>query len=301
MVMLALQVAVSVLLFAGVAMAVYGVFAQPVASEPPIHRRFAAAMGYDRGTVFEHPVLAPVLTLALGVARRAGVPGIRARVRQDLDASGNPSGYSVDEYLAICLLSGAGLGLAALLLDLLMGGRATLFVVPLLSAAGFAAPLWALRSAAQKRVQKISLQLPYTLDLIALVMAAGSGFTEAVETLIRDQPEDELNQELKVALSEIEFGVPRARALANLADRVPHESLRSIIGAVNQAESLGTPLASILKLQAKMLRMQRSVRAEKLSASASLRILVPSMVILIAVVGIVFAPLIIRFLRGELM
>jgi hypothetical protein len=50
-----------------------------------------------------------------------------------------------------------------------------------------------------------------------------------------------------------------------------------------------------------MLRMYRSVRAEKLSASASLRILVPSMLILLAVVIIVFAPLIIRRIQGELL
>ena len=50
-----------------------------------------------------------------------------------------------------------------------------------------------------------------------------------------------------------------------------------------------------------MLRMHRGVRAEKLSASASLRILVPSTMILMAVVVIVFSPMIIRAIRGELL
>jgi hypothetical protein len=49
-----------------------------------------------------------------------------------------------------------------------------------------------------------------------------------------------------------------------------------------------------------MLRMHRGVQAEKLSASASLRILVPSVLILVSVVIIVFSPLIIRALQGEL-
>lgn len=296
-----LQILVSVLLFVGVFLPIYGVFRYPVAAEPPIHRRIAAAVGVDRRTIFENALLAPVMSLGLGVARQAGLPGLRQRIRQDLDASGNPSGYSVDEYLTICLVSAVGLALLGLLLDLLMGGAGLLLVVPLMAAAGFVAPLLVLRSAALKRIGRIAGQLPYTLDLISLVMAAGSTFTEAVETLIRDHPEDDLNQELRIALSEMEFGVTRSRALNNLADRIPLESLRSILAAVNQADTLGTPLSSIFKLQAEMLRMQRSVRAEKLSASASLRILVPSMVILMAVVGIVFAPLIIRFLRGELM
>jgi len=95
--------------------------------------------------------------------------------------------------------------------------------------------------------------------------------------------------------------VPTAEALSHVADRVPLESLRSVIGAVIQAQTLGTPVATVLSLQSEMLRVQRSVRAEKLSASASLRVLIPSMVILIGVVGLVFAPLIVRFFRGEVM
>ena len=147
---------------------------------------------------------------------------------------------------------------------------------------------------------RIGKQLPYTLDLIALVMAAGSSFGEAIQTLIRDDPEDDLNQELKIALAEMDFGTTRAASLRNLADRIPLESLRSVIAAVNQSEKLGTPMSAILKVQAEMLRAQRSVVAERKSASASLRILVPSMMIMIAVVLIIFSPMAIRYIKGDL-
>jgi len=134
-----------------------------------------------------------------------------------------------------------------------------------------------------------------------LALPAGSSFSEAIETLIRDSPDDDLNQELAIVLSEIEFGTPRRVALSHMAERIPLEALRSVVGAINQAETLGTPLAGILKLQSDMLRMHRGVRAEKLSASASLRILIPSMLILVAVVLIVFAPLLIEMIkRGSL-
>ena len=132
-------------------------------------------------------------------------------------------------------------------------------------------------------------------------MQACSGFNEAAETLIRDDPDDDLNQELQLALSEMQFGTTRAVALENIARRIPLETLRSIIAAVNQADALGTPLADILKTQADMLRNQRAVVAEKKSASASLKILVPSMLILAAVVIVVFGPIILRFTRGELL
>ncbi len=299
MTVLIFQIVVSLVLFAGVFLPIYALFRYPVAAEPPIHRRIAAAVGANRDTVFENPLVAPVMSLGLNLARRLNWPTLRAKVRQDLAASGNPSGYSVDEYLAIAITSAMGLGLVTLVLDLLLGsGQSLVLFVPVMSALGFYAPLWSVSSSANRRVARIGKQVPYTLDLISLVMAAGSSFTEAVETLIRDNPADDLNQELTVVLSEIEFGATRKTALQHLAERIPLESLRSVVGAINQAEVLGTPLSQILKLQSDMLRMHRGVRAEKLSASASLRILIPSMLILLAVVVIVFAPMLIQVLRN---
>ncbi len=296
-----LQIAVSLTVFAGVFLMIYALFRYPVPAEPPVHRQFAAALGRNRDTLFEQPVLAPVMTLARQTAARLNAAGLRARVRQDLQASGNPAGYSVDEYLAICLVSAAALTVGMILVQFLFGSGELLFFVPVMAAMGFLAPLWTLRAAADRRVVAIAKQLPYTLDLIALTMASGSGFAESIETLIRDHPEDDLNQELRVVLSEIEFGTTRAAALDHLADRIPLESLRSVVAAVNQADRLGTPLSVILKLQADMLRQHRSVVAEKKSASASLRILLPSMLILLAVVAVVFAPMIIRAWRGSIL
>jgi tight adherence protein C len=293
-----LYLLVNVVVFLGVFLPIYAIFRHPVPAEPPVHRRVAAAVGAERRTVFENPMLAPIMNLALMLAERFNVQTIRQRIRRDLEAAGNPSGYSVEEYLAICLLSGIGIAFVVAIFDLLVWGGGSVFLTaPAMGVIGFIVPAWALYDAAKRRLSRVSGQLPYTLDLISLVMQAGSTFPEAVETLIRDDPNDDLNQELRVALNEMSFGTTRAQALQNMADRIPLESLRSIVGAVNQAEDLGTPLASILKLQAEMLRMHRSVRAEKLAASASLRILVPSMLILMAVVAIVFAPLLIMYIQ----
>ena len=296
-----LQILVSLIVLAGVALPIYALFRYPVPAEPPVHRRFAAALGADRKTIFENALLAPVMNLGLTLTQRLNLPGIRTKIRQQLDASGNPSGYSVAEYLAICVVSGVTLAFMSVLLVIAVGSAMALLVGPVMGVLGFMVPLYALTDAGARRCRRIGKQLPYTLDLVALTMAAGSTFTEAVQTLIRDDPDDDLNQELAVVLSEIELGTPRADALTHLAQRIPLESLRSIVGAVNQAETLGTPLSTILKLQSDMLRMNRGVQAEKLSASASLRILVPSVLILVAVVIIVFSPLIIRAIQGKLM
>lgn len=295
--MLILMFVTSAFVFAGVFVPIYAIFRYPVPAEPPVHRQIAQAVGMDQETIFENNALAPVLSLCMQIARRLNVAALRAKVRQDLNASGNPSGYTVDQYLALTLFSALmAMGLGAVLDVLLLGGKGLLLTLPMMAFLGSVVPLAVLSAQAKSRVQRISKQLPYTLDLVSLVMDAGSAFTEALETLIRDDPEEDLNQELQIALSEIEYGATRAQALSNLAERIPLDSLRGVVGAVNQAESLGTPLASILKLQAEMLRMHRGVRAEKLSASASLKILVPSMLIMVAVILVICAPLAINFI-----
>lgn len=299
--MLIFAAVTSLFVFAGIFVPIYAIFRYPVPDEAPINRQIAKAVGVDQETVFESPVFAPLLSLFMQLAKRVNLTGMRDSIRQNLQASGNPSGYTVDQVLAMAMVSAVLIGGVSSAIATLIDGGALLLILPTMSAAGFMIPLFVLSSSASKRCRKIGKQLPYTLDLIALVMASGSSFTEAIETLIRDDPDDELNQELAFSLSEMEYGTTRAAALQNLGVRIPLDSLRSVIGAVNQAEKLGTPLSSILKVQAEMLRMHRSVRAEKLSASASLKILVPSMLILLAVVLVIGAPMIIRFIvQGSL-
>lgn len=301
MTMMILMVVTSTVVALGVFVPIYAIFRYPVPDEAPIHRQIAKAVGVDQETIFETAAIAPLLNMFLQIAKRVNLSGLRGRIRRHLQASGNPSGYTIDQYMAIMMLSAILIGGGSSILVMLVDGRGLLLFLPVMTVIGFMIPMASLSTAAEKRIRRIGKQLPYTLDLIALVMASGSSFTEAVQTLIRDDPDDDLNQELAFALSEIEYGTTRNASLQNMADRIPLDSLRSVIGAVNQAEKLGTPLSSILKVQADMLRMHRSVRAEKLSASASLKILIPSMLILLAVVLVIGAPLIVRYIaQGSL-
>lgn len=291
---------ISVTVFAAVFLLIWTLFRFPVSAESPVHRRIAESMGAQRrATLFENPVTAPLLSLSLALAGRFDFPGVRARVRQELDSCGNPQGYDVDEHLALGLISGVGTGAVALVVALALTGSPLIPLVVVMAVAGLVAPFRFLRSAARARLKRISKKLPYTLDLVSLMMGAGSTFTEAIDAIIRDEPDDDFNQELRIVQAEIEFGTKRGTALQNLSDRIPIETLRSIVGAIEQAERLGTPLATILSAQAGMLRLHRSIRAEKLAASASLHILVPTMLVLAAAILTLFGPIIIRWRSGD--
>ncbi len=292
-----LQIVVSLMLFTSVFLLVWSVFRFPVDNETPIHRQIAAAMGRQRtNTVFEHSLLMPVMQLFLAIAQRMGFPAMRKWIAAKLDACGNPNSYSLDEFLAMCLASGVGLAGAQIVICGMMFQWFGPFVSCVMLILGFCIPLWTLNEEARARVSRISKKIPYTLDLIALMMQAGSTFTEAIDTLIRDEPDDDFNEELALVMAEIEFGTRRAEALTHMSDRIPLDTLRSIVGSINQAEAMGTPLSVILKTQSEMIRMHRSVRAEKLSAKASLRIQLPTMLILAAAVLALFGPLIVSWI-----
>ncbi|MBL4701267.1 MAG: type II secretion system F family protein [Phycisphaeraceae bacterium] len=298
---LILQISITGFLGLSIFMLVFFAFRFRQCDVVPIHRQFTKALGANTPlTIFDQPLLKPFLGAALIWAQRFQVQSLRTYLRQHLDASGNPNNYSVQEYIAICLLCSLLTGIITFFMSMLVLLYLDLIVLMVLTVIGFFIPIFALKSNSDSRVRRISKQLPYTLDLIGLMMGSGSTFNEAVITMIRDQPSDDFNQELQFVLAEIDLGSSRSTALRNMATRIPLESLRSIIGAINQAESLGTPLSDILRNQADMMRMHRSVRAEKLSASASLRLMLPNVMILVAVVIFLFGPMIIKHMRGEL-
>lgn len=297
-----LQIIVSLMLFSSVFLLVWSIFRFPVDNDIPIHRQIAAAMGRQRtGTVFEHSLLMPVMQLFLAISQRMGFPSLRSWIGRKLDACGNPNNYSLDEYIAVCIGGSVGLAVSQVAICGVMFQWFSPVVTGVIFIIGFCIPLWTLSEEANARVSRISKKIPYTLDLVALMMAAGSTFTEAIDTLIRDEPEDDFNEELSLVMAEIEFGIRRADALSHMSSRIPLDTLRSIVGAINQAESMGTPLSTILKTQSAMIRMHRSVRAEKLSANASLRIQLPTMLILAAAVLALFGPIIVNWaMTGKL-
>ncbi len=290
---------ISVCLFAAVATLILGVFAQQSKIQVSAQREAALATGHtDRRTVFEQPVLQPIMWLLLAISHRLALPRAKQWLRQRLTAAGSPNYYTAEEYLAVSVLTGLVMGIVLELLYLFSFGQFSILVIAVGLAGGIFVRLYKLHDTASKRVSEISKRLPYTLDLIAMAMAAGATFTEAVKSVVRDDTTDPLNVELRSVIAEIELGSTRRKALRNLSDRIPLELLRSIVASVIQAEELGTPLHDVLHSEANLLRLRRSVRAENAAAVASVRILIPSLLILMSVVLAVFAPAIIRMIRG---
>ena len=297
-----LLIAIYILVFVAVFLLVATLFRAPLSTEDPNAFRIEID-GVDRDTIFEVPWLRPALIPLYHAVRRLNMPGFKRHVMKLLLALGNPHQYTADEYLVICVIWGGIGSVMALLLARVIVGELSLaglgaFLVMGLVLGFFGGYLW-LRELALKRLREIARRLPYALDLIAMAMDAGATFYEASKAVVRDDPNDPLNEELGMVVREIDFGRSRQDALTHLGQRINVEGLDSILSAVLQAEALGTPLAMVLKLQANLLRMRRSMRAERKAGEAAVKILVPSMLILMSVVIIIFAPVIVRAIEGR--
>ncbi|MBL7139664.1 MAG: type II secretion system F family protein [Planctomycetes bacterium] len=299
--MLVLVIAMNALVFAAAFLLVATMFRAPVETKDASAFRVDVD-NVDRNTVFEMVPLRPLLVPLYHLVRRLNAPRFKAHVERLLLALGNPNQYTPDEYLVMCMVWGV-VGAIALWLGALtvLGGlsllAAVLYLLLGFFVGFFGAYLW-LRERALSRLRLIAKRLPYTLDLVAMAMDAGATFYEAAHSVVQDEPEDPLNEELSVVVREIDFGRSRQDALTHLGERISVEGLDGILSAVLQAEQLGTPLADVLKLQANLLRMRRSMRAERRAGEAAVKMLIPSMLILMAVVIVIFAPLIVRFIEG---
>jgi len=288
-------------LFCMTVLFIIAIFSQPGQIKLSPQREAAIATGHtDRRTVFEKPGLRPVMWLLLVLAHRMATPKTKEWVRRNLVAAGNPNYLTAEEFLAMAILAGVSLAVSLSVFHFVAVGSLSLVAIAAGVGIGMGLSMLQLYLRASDRVRVISKRVPYALDLIGLAMSAGATFTEAVRTVVKEDIEDPFNTELKTVLAEIELGTTRRKAMQNLAERVPLEMLRSIVASVIQAEELGTPLSDVLRSQATLLRMQRSVRAENAAAVASVRILVPSLLILMSVILAVFSPMILRVVRKGL-
>jgi tight adherence protein C len=291
----------SVGIFAAVFLLVVTLFGQTGEVRISPQREAAILTGHeDRRTVFEQIGIKRVMWLLLLVAHHLAAPGTKRWIQGKLVAAGSPNYYTAEEYLALIMLTGIMTALCAALFSVVVsGGTVSLLFVIIGFVLGIILAFAQLHEKAARRTREISRRTPYALDLISLAMGAGATFTEAVQTVVRDASDDPFNEELRALLAEMELGTTRRRALQNLADRVPLEAMRAIVSSVVQAEELGTPLATVLHAQANLLRQHRTVKAENTAAAASVKILLPSLLILIAVILTLFSPMILRAIQGK--
>jgi tight adherence protein C len=221
----------------------------------------------------------------------------RVRYTREIIAAGHPWGMNAGEVIAMAELAFAGVTLFTWIFLLITFGRFQFFLGLVLGVLALLTPGYLLGQKVILRRIEINRQLPFALDLLILSMEAGSSFLESLETLVASNPGTPLAHEFYHVLQAIQHGKTRRAALVEMAERVNSGDLSPVIHGINTGEELGTPIGSVLRLQAEGIRMKRSQRAEKLAAEASSKILFPTLLIMVAVLLMLMGPVIIKGVR----
>jgi len=221
-------------------------------------------------------------------------------VQRDIGAAGIPRFWLAEEYLARAEL-------IALMLAPIYFYVATSIMGPIgiISALGMVlVTVWLLRlrlrSQARRRLLMIKRRMPFLLDLLTLLMEAGSNFLQAMAQSVREFEGHPVAVEFGRVLSDMSLGKTRTEAFRAMQYRLNDDEITSIIGSILQGEDLGTPLAQIFRTQADVLRLKRTQRAETLAAEAGVNMLLPGILIMLSTVLIILGPFVISFLFSGL-
>jgi tight adherence protein C len=150
---------------------------------------------------------------------------------------------------------------------------------------------------ARRRLHQIKRRLPFLLDLLTLLMEAGSTFINALRQAVDEFHGHPVAQEFGRVLADMNMGKTRAEAFQAMRDRLSDDEITSILGSIVQGESLGTPLANIFRTQADVLRIKRTQRAELLAGEAGVKMLLPAVLIMVATVLVIIGPFMLNYLK----
>jgi tight adherence protein C len=158
-----------------------------------------------------------------------------------------------------------------------------------------------LRNTARYRLILIKRRMPFLLDLVTLLMEAGSTFLQALKEGVDEFREHPVGVEFGRVLGELNMGKGRIGALESMRDRLHDDEITSIVGSIIQGEQLGTPLAKIFRTQADVLRLKRSQRAETLAGEAAVQMLLPGILIMASTVLVILGPFMLNFVTTDIM
>lgn len=203
-----------------------------------------------------------------------------------LAKAGRPAGWPLERVL----IAKPALALAAGIVGLLILLRAPsgpgvllyIFVIALF----YFTPDILIHGRGADRQLAIQLELPNTLDQMLISVEAGLGF-EAAMSRAGQNGSGPLAGEIIRTLQDMQAGRSRKDAYLALAERADIPELRSFVRAIVQADTYGIAIASVLRIQAKQMRIKRRQRAEEKAMKLPVKVLFPLMLCILPVLFIV--------------
>jgi len=140
--------------------------------------------------------------------------------------------------------------------------------------AGFTAPMMLLRRMAKNRQTAFWKALPDSLDLLTTCVEAGLSLDFAFQRVAQRQ-KGPVGEEIGRMLREKALGQTRREALTGMAERIDLPDVSVFVTSVIQAETLGTSIGQVLRVQSRQLRIRRRQRAEQQARQAAPKMVFP--------------------------
>ena len=235
----------------------------------------------------------PFYQVLLPAIRKLPLAGYKARMKKYIITAGMDEQVDSNDMI--------GFQISVMLLFIFMGmvlfdGLFVLFFSALI---GLGYPYLWLYGKKKDRQEKIRLSMPDVVDILSLSVEAGLAFNVAVQKVceIYRKDNDPFVVELYLMDQNIKFGRSRNEALKIMAERVDLMELDSFTSTLIQAEKMGSSISTVLRYQAERMRSERFMKAERIGAQASQKLLVPMMLFIFPVIFIViFGPYLIQLL-----
>ena len=167
------------------------------------------------------------------------------------------------------LLLSAMLGAAGFALPVMIGRPPVLGAAIALALAWL--PWWRVASARSQRTRRFEQQFPEALDMMGRAMRAGHAFPTAVK-MCGEEVSEPMGRDFRILSDEMNYGVPAAEALQNLAARVPLPDVSYFVVAVMIQRESGGNLAELLDSISKILRDRLKLLGEVRTLSAEGRL-----------------------------
>ncbi len=233
------------------------------------------------------------------VRGRPGLDDWRIKYRRKIISAGVKDEITADEFISFKILLIVVFPLVGGFLRALDLYEVPKEAFPVLPVLGFFYPDFWVNSLIKQRHVQVLKALPFVVDLLALSTEAGLDFIGAIQKVVEKAKKSPLVDELEQVLKEIKVGSSRAEALREMAFRINMQEVNSFVAVLVSADQMGASIGKVLRQQSDQIRTLRFVRAEKLGAQATQKLLLPTfMLILPAIMAVLLGPYFLQAMTG---
>ena len=220
------------------------------------------------------------------------------KIDDKLQKSGVCYVFSAEDYFALCLFSAVTVPALTAVVAVSLGDVNPMYYL-LAALGGFYLPEIWVRDTRLKRNGNIIRALPVFLEYMTMSVDAGLNFSGALRQAVDKGPSGAMKNEFKIVLRDIRSGLSRAEALGRMDERLCVSEISTFIGAVTQAEKMGSSIKKTLQVQTRQRLDERFQRAEKQAMEAPVKLVVPLVLFIFPVTFVILLyPIVIKFMNS---